>query len=165
MGKMTATALVIRPQQPDWYQRLRLWIQRWSTRGGRVHPWADLLFLLPDFVHLTLHVLRDPRVRAADRALLAAVLAYVFTPFDLIPEALVGVPGLFDDLALLAAAYHAILHRVPFAVLHDHWAGPTSLFDAVNRIVREADALLGPRRWRWLQRMVRADHGRLHAAV
>ena len=85
------------------------------------------------------------------------VLVYVFTPFDLIPEGLVGVPGLLDDLALLAAAYHAVLTRVPAAVLQGYWAGPVPLLDVIQRIVREADGWLGPRRWQWLQRMVRSD--------
>ena len=148
------TALVIRPRQPDGYQRLRLRIRRWLTLGGRLRPWGDVLFLLPDFIHLTLQVVRDSRVRPADRALLTAVLLYVFTPFDLIPEGVVGVPGLLDDLALLAAAYHAVLTRVPAEVIHGYWAGPVPLLDAIRRIVREADAWLGPRRWQWLQRMV-----------
>lgn len=165
MGYGGTTTLIIRPQQPDWYQRLRLWIRRWTTAGGRVDPWADLLFLLPDFIHLTIQVLRDSRVRLADRALLAAVLAYVFTPFDLIPEALFGVPGLLDDLALLAAAYHAVLSRVPRALLEAYWAGPTPLFAAIRRIVEEADARLGPRRWRWLQRMVQAEQARVQAGA
>ena len=150
-------ALIIRPHQPDGYHRLRLRIRRWLTLGGRLEPWGDALFLLPDLVHLTVHVLRDVRIRPADRALLATVLVYVFTPFDLIPEGLVGVPGLLDDLALLAAAYHAVLTRVPADVLQGYWAGPVPLLEAIRRVMRQADTWLGPRRWRWLQRMVQRD--------
>lgn len=157
MHESGSRALIIRPQQPDWYQRLRLRIRRWSTAGGRVPPWADLLCLMPDLVHLTVCVVRDPRVAKADRALLATVLVYVCAPIDLIPEGLVGVPGLLDDLALLAAAYHAVLTRVPLALLQGYWAGPAPLLDVVSRVMRDADTWLGRRRWRWLQRMAGAD--------
>lgn len=160
MEQTHTTALVIRPHQLDWYQRLRSRIDRWVRRGGRAYPWADLLLLLPDFIHLTIHLLHDTRVRVTDRALLAAVLAYVIAPIDLIPEAFVGVPGLLDDLALLAAAYHTVLVRVPASVLHDYWAGPASVLEVVAAIIRDADSWLGPRRWRWLQRLLRTETGR-----
>lgn len=133
--------------------------------GGRVHPWADALLLLPDLIHLTVQVLRDPRVRPAERGLLAAVLAYVFLPIDLIPEAFTGVPGLLDDLALLAAAYHAVLHRVPADLLATYWAGPVALLDLVGHLVAEANRHLGVRRWNWMQRMVRAETVRAQASA
>ena len=120
-------------------------------------PWADALLILPDLMHLTIQVLRDTRVRLQDRALLAFALTYVFTPFDLIPEALFGVPGLLDDLALLAGAYHIVLQRIPLHVLTDYWAGPVPLLDVISRVVGEADAWLGPRRWHWLERMLKAE--------
>ena len=110
-----------------------------------------------------MHLLRDARVRVTDRALLAAVLAYVIAPIDLIPEAFVGVPGLLDDLALLAAAYHAVLVRVPASVVRDYWAGPGSLLEVVAAIMRDADTWLGPRRWRWLQRVLRTETVRAHS--
>ncbi len=49
------------------------------------------------------------------RALVLAALAYLINPFDVLPDALVGI-GLTDDFAVLALALERVSHHVTPAV-------------------------------------------------
>jgi len=42
----------------------------------------------------------DARIPLAHKAQLAAAIAYFVSPFDLIPEGLIGPGGFLDDIAL-----------------------------------------------------------------
>lgn len=82
---------------------------------------------LPNFLRLLYRLLRDPRVSRIDKALFLAVVAYVLTPADLIPDIL-GPLGRIDDLYLLGLALDRLVSRAGLGVLHEHWAGsPASL--------------------------------------
>ena len=55
----------------------------WATRRYRAVPWASLLLLI-------------------------ALLIYLFSPFDLIPDFIPGV-GVIDDIALFAFLFRSLL--------------------------------------------------------
>lgn len=82
----------------------------------------DLLPQLPSFLRLLGGLLRDGRVSLVDRAFLLAVIAYVLSPLDLIPDVL-GLLGLTDDLFLLALAVRRLILRTGEDVILDHWKG------------------------------------------
>jgi uncharacterized membrane protein YkvA (DUF1232 family) len=77
---------------------------------------------LPNLLLLVTRLLRDPRVRAADKALLVFVIAYVVTPADLLPD-FIAVLGLVDDLYLLSLALGRLLVRAGPDRLLEHWSG------------------------------------------
>jgi uncharacterized membrane protein YkvA (DUF1232 family) len=82
---------------------------------------------LPNFLRLLYRLLRDPRVSRVDKALFLAVVAYVITPADLVPDIL-GPLGRIDDLYLLGLALDRLVSRAGLGVLREHWAGsPASL--------------------------------------
>lgn len=67
-------------------------------------------------------LLRDPRVAAADKVLFGAVIAYVLTPLDLLPDFLAPL-GLVDDLYLVGLALSRLLGRAGSDLLVEHWDG------------------------------------------
>ncbi len=81
-----------------------------------------LLALLPIAARLPLHarvmagLLRDPRVPAARKALLAAAVGYVVSPIDIIPDR-IPLLGVLDDLVVAALAVDGFLAGVPDMVL------------------------------------------------
>ena len=59
---------------------------------------------------------RDPRVRWYARALAVAVVAYAFSPIDLIPDP-IPVLGYVDDLVLVPLGILLVLKLMPAAVI------------------------------------------------
>ncbi len=61
---------------------------------------------------------RDPRVPWYARVLAGAVVAYAFSPIDLIPDP-IPVLGYLDDLVLVPAGIALVLRLIPTAVMAD----------------------------------------------
>jgi uncharacterized membrane protein YkvA (DUF1232 family) len=68
---------------------------------------------------------RDPRTPFAARAVTVLVLAYAFSPLDLIPD-FIPVLGLLDDLILVPLGIALILRLLPAEVLRDARAAARS---------------------------------------
>ena len=51
----------------------------------------QLLTHLPSFVKLFSRLIKDPRVSASPKLIVAGILAYVILPTDLLPDFLIGV--------------------------------------------------------------------------
>ncbi|MBI4545154.1 MAG: DUF1232 domain-containing protein [Gemmatimonadetes bacterium] len=110
--------------------------RRWGHRSARgvVIP---LLRQLPAFLKLLYRLFRDRRVSPWDKALVAAVIAYILTPADLLPDILFPL-GFVDDLYLLGLALDRLLAGAGRRVLLDHWEGsPRSL----RLLVQELDQI------------------------
>lgn len=113
---------------------------RITRRGRRAarRTAGRLVPLLPSFVRLLGGLLRDRRVSLLDRGFLVAVILYVLSPLDLIPDVL-GVLGLTDDLFLLALAVRRLVTGAGEDVVREHWSGGA---DGLRRL-QEALADLG----------------------
>jgi uncharacterized membrane protein YkvA (DUF1232 family) len=98
------------------------------TVGGRI---LELVRALPRFLVLLVRLFRDPRVSAADKALLAAAVVYVLSPLDLIPD-IVPVLGQLDDLYLVALAIDRLVRRTDPDILRAHWDGSAQLLDSLQ---------------------------------
>jgi uncharacterized membrane protein YkvA (DUF1232 family) len=61
---------------------------------------------------------RDPRVRWYARALAAVVVAYAFSPIDLIPDP-IPILGYLDDLVLIPLGIALLLRLIPPPVMAD----------------------------------------------
>ncbi len=81
-------------------------LQTWKQRAGRLKAETYALYL----------AYRDPRVPWYARVLAAAVVAYAFSPIDLIPD-FIPVLGYLDDLILIPLAVMLVLRLVPAEVM------------------------------------------------
>jgi len=82
---------------------------------GRLAQWARRL----KRESLALYYLAlDPRTPWYAKLLASAIVAYAFSPIDLIPD-FIPVLGLLDDLVLLPAGIWLVLRLVPQQVLAD----------------------------------------------
>ncbi len=100
-----------------------------------------MLLQLPALVTLVLKLLRDRRVSTADRALFLAVLAYVITPADLLPD-FIAVLGLVDDLYLVGLALSRLFGRAGPDILLEHWSGDPRTLGWFVGSVEELGSLL-----------------------
>jgi uncharacterized membrane protein YkvA (DUF1232 family) len=89
--------------------------------GRRVQARALAAFV-PDCAILCRRLLGDPRVPRARKIALAAMVAYLVLPFDLVPD-FIPVAGQLDDAVLLALVLRSILRRAGAAVVAEHWPG------------------------------------------
>ena len=100
-------------------RRRKFSLRRRPRRGNLI---MSMLRHLPNLVKLVYRLFRDPRVSVFDRALFAVVIAYVFSPFDLLPDWL-GMFGLTDDLYLVGLSLSRLLRNAGPDLLLEHWDG------------------------------------------
>src|SRR5690348_13196769 len=91
----------IEQQAPDWYETWRERIRTWISTHADDQV-AQMVLIVPDLLALLVRLARDPRVPFMVKARLLLAAAYVISPVDLLPEALMGVIGLTDDAGALA---------------------------------------------------------------
>ena len=145
------------PSQPapggDFYQGMRRRIRDWLSKKGKAYKYADVLLLAPDLFHLLSKLAIDPRVPLAEKAKIAAVLAYFVSPVDLLPEGVMGPAGFLDDVALSAYVLHGLVNSGHGSLAKEHWAGDEDILDVIQRILGVAEAALGSGVWQRLKRL------------
>lgn len=100
---------------------------------------------VPSFLKLFGRLATDPRVSKVDKAIVAAVVVYLVSPVDLIPDWVVPVVGQIEDVYLLALALSRLVNNAGVDVLMDHWEGdPASLEAAMSVLDRAGSVLPGP---------------------
>lgn len=98
----------------------------------------ELLLMMPRLLRLTLKLLVDRRIPVRLRLLCALSLAYVLSPIDFIPAAIVGPVGYIDDLALVLIALDTLVNEVDPAIVQEHWNGD----EDVLKIIQESVSLV-----------------------
>ncbi len=79
----------------------------------------QLLTHLPSFAKVFSRLIKDPRVSASPKLLVAGILAYVILPTDLLPDFLIGV-GQLDDLMVVLVGLKLFLRLCPPEVVQEH---------------------------------------------
>lgn len=96
--------------------------------------WRELameaVLVLPNVVKLLIRITRDPRVPVRRKVMLAAVMAYVVSPIDLIPDFFIGV-GRLDDLIIVAIALNHVMQGAGREVVIEHWDGSEDSLDLI----------------------------------
>ena len=95
----------------------------------------------PDLFHLLCKLAMDSEVPAKERVKLAAAVAYFVSPFDLLPEALLGFIGFADDIALSAYALNSLVNHCGPEILRRQWAGDEDVLVLVQRILKFGDRM------------------------
>jgi uncharacterized membrane protein YkvA (DUF1232 family) len=108
--------------------------------AGRGADAGALARFVPDCAVLARRLLGDRRVTARHKALLAALLAYLALPVDLVPD-FVPVLGHLDDAIVVALTLRAVLRGAGPSLLREHWPGPEPALRVLQRLAagREGD--------------------------
>lgn len=102
--------------------------------------WARALVgVVPDCALLVARLVRDPRIRRRDRALLVALGLYLALPFDLVPD-VVPVAGQLDDAIAVALVLRRLVRAAGPAVVAEHWPGPDASLRVLLRLASERPA-------------------------
>jgi uncharacterized membrane protein YkvA (DUF1232 family) len=99
-------------------------------RKTDARAWAGLV---PDCVVLFARLLKDPRVPRRHKFLLAALVAYLSMPLDLIPDFL-PVVGALDDAIIVAVILRTLFRGAGPGLIREHWPGPGPSLDLMLRL-------------------------------
>jgi len=133
--------------QLDFYQQMRDSIRVWIKGKGGNYKFADYLLVAPDLFHLLCKLAIDKEVPVSEKAKLAGVIAYFVSPFDLIPEAIIGPVGYIDDVVMTALVINGIINKTSPEIVRHHWAGDKDILDLVQQILQVAEEMVGKGLW------------------
>ena len=123
------------------------------SRGARLRPerprrgakrtLVNTMREIPHYLRLLGGLFTDRRVPVLDKVLVGAAIAYVVSPFDLIPDA-VPFLGQVDDVFLITTALQRLIKNAGRHVLLDHWRGDRASLSDLNieRVVAAATFFL-----------------------
>lgn len=112
----------------------------------------DAVLMLPNLLKLLGRLLKDPRVPRRSKVVVAAALAYVASPVDLLPE-FIPVAGVVDDLFVVVFALNHLMKRAGEEVLVEHWDGPQDLLGLIRSLLDTVSDLIPARIRRTLGRL------------
>jgi uncharacterized membrane protein YkvA (DUF1232 family) len=105
---------------------------------------ARLVVRLPTYARMVWGILRDPRTPIGLKAIMAAALAYVVMPVDIIPDAL-PIIGQADDLTVLLLTLDLFIHNAPAEVRAEHALRARNGTADLDRDIASLRALMGHR--------------------
>jgi len=108
-----------------------------ARRRGSGIALFETLRLGPDVVRLVSRLVRDPMVSRGVRVWLAALLVYLLSPIDSVPD-FIPVIGVADDVIMVAIVLRFAVRRAGMGAIARHWPGTPQGLVAL-------DALLGLR--------------------
>ncbi len=111
--------------------------------AGYTGAYADYVLLVPDLFLLISRLMLDPRIEARHKVYLGAAVAYVISPIDLLSERRFGPLGYLDDLIVVVAALNMLFNEVDRRIILEHWSGKEDLLRTVQKILAQADQLIG----------------------
>ena len=112
-----------------------------STRYFRM---ARLVIKLPTYARLVWGIMRDPRTPMGLKGMLAAALAYVVLPVDLIPD-VIPILGQADDLTVLLLVLDLFIQNAPAEVRAEHTARAKDGTADLDRDLERLRGLMGGR--------------------
>jgi uncharacterized membrane protein YkvA (DUF1232 family) len=112
-----------------------------STRYVRT---ARLVFKLPTYARVVWGIERDPRTPLPLKAMLAAALAYVLLPIDVIPD-VIPIIGHADDLTILLLVLDLFLQNAPADVRAEHTERARNGTADLDRDLAKVRSVLGSR--------------------
>jgi uncharacterized membrane protein YkvA (DUF1232 family) len=99
----------------------------------------DTLRLLPDIVRLVRRLVADRSIPRRTRWLVWALLAYLVSPIDVIPD-FVPVLGYADDAIITSLVLRHVIRRAGTAKVAENWPGTQEGLVVLQRLLRLPDA-------------------------
>ena len=93
----------------------------------------EALRLLPDVLRLIRRLAADPDLPRGVRIRLGALLVYLASPIDLIPD-FIPVLGYADDAIIVTAVLRSVARRAGVSAVRAHWPGTDDGFAALARL-------------------------------
>lgn len=109
----------------------------WLVLAGRRSDARALATFIPDCIRLVSRLARDPRVPWRRKLLLLALVAYLASPIDLVPD-FIPVAGQLDDAIVVGLVLRHIVRAGGEPLIRELWPGPERSLALVLRLARFA---------------------------
>jgi uncharacterized membrane protein YkvA (DUF1232 family) len=103
---------------------------------------ARLVVKLPTYARVVWGIMRDPRTPIGLKGMLAAALAYVVFPIDLVPDA-IPILGQADDLTVLLLVLDLFIQNAPPEVRTEHTTRAKNGTADLDRDLQRLRGLMG----------------------
>ncbi|MBA2474453.1 MAG: DUF1232 domain-containing protein [Actinobacteria bacterium] len=100
---------------------------------GRRSEARALAGFVPDCAVLVTRLARDPRLARRHKLSLLALVVYLSSPIDLVPD-FIPIAGQLDDAILVALVLRRVLRGGGTALVTEHWPGPQVSLDLVLQL-------------------------------
>lgn len=97
---------------------------------------SAVIRFIPNLAGLIGALYRDNRVPAQAKVVLTALMAYLATPFDIIPD-FIPLLGYLDDVVVAAVALDGLFNQIDSHVIADHWQGDPETLAIVRRTAHQ----------------------------
>jgi uncharacterized membrane protein YkvA (DUF1232 family) len=114
------------------------------SSSSRYLRMARIVVKLPTYARMVWGLVRDPRTPIGLKAMLAAALAYVVMPVDLIPD-VIPILGQADDLTVLLLVLDMFIQNAPPEVRAEHSARARNGTADLDRDLARLRLLMGDR--------------------
>jgi uncharacterized membrane protein YkvA (DUF1232 family) len=114
------------------------------SSGARYLRLARIVVKLPTYARVVWGLMRDPRTPIGLKGMLAAALAYVVLPVDIIPDA-IPILGQADDLTVLLLVLDLFIQNAPAEVRAEHTARARNGTADLDRDLARLRGLMGDR--------------------
>lgn len=101
----------------------------------------EAAMLLPNVAKLLTRLMGDRRVPIRRKVFIGAVLAYVLSPVDLIPDFVIGI-GKLDDIILASLAIDHLMSGAEEEIVREHWDGTEDGLDLIRSVFAWGAAIL-----------------------
>lgn len=109
-----------------------------ALQGGNL---GSLGRMVPAIGQLAAALYRDERVPSRVKISLAALLAYLASPVDLIPD-FIPLLGLLDDVILVAVVLDGLLNQVDRQLVLEYWKSDEASLEAASRTARSLSRIV-----------------------
>jgi uncharacterized membrane protein YkvA (DUF1232 family) len=105
----------------------------WALRPRDV-PAREIVRVVPDVLRLLQSLIGDGAVPLDVRVVLVALVAWILSPIDLIPE-FIPVIGPLDDVVVAVVAMRYVRSRIGAEALRERWRGSDDGFALLLRVI------------------------------
>jgi uncharacterized membrane protein YkvA (DUF1232 family) len=117
-----------------------------ERRERAKHYLIEGVRLLPNLAKLIGRLVVHPQVPAREKAMLAATIAYLASPIDIIPDFIPGL-GEVDDIFIVALVLQRLVNAAGEELVLQNWDGDPKLLSIIRQIL-EASTYFLPKRVR-----------------
>ena len=129
-------------EEYNYYYKLRDKIKNGVHKISRNEDLPEYLLLAPDLFYLLIKLMQDPKVPKSKKVKLGAVIAYFITPFDFLPEAIMGLVAYVDDVALTAYVLNDFFNEMDPSIIKNNWPGEKKLLSVIQNILEDTDQFI-----------------------